>query len=907
MMCFILGKQLAPVKKCQLVSSLQEYQHHTMTFTLDLRQVPISRYYDECSRQQLAIQRLLKENSAFRDMLSQKQALTKVSRPHFLQELLNENAKRAAGKKICYAESFKQSCLALRILMGPMAYKILQANVEAPSLTTLKRTLQSKFAPSEGELIVHETVRCMIANGEKMYAWISEDDTKIQPRVCYNSGEDTVIGLCLPIDENGMPRKAFFKFVSIAAVREYLKAYPLSTYIKLVTLTSLSPNARSYSILIYGTKGSDTYEGACSRWKIIYEAFKSAGVEIMGSSSDGFSAYLKGMKVINNLPCSAPTCPEAYKAFFRCDYNSYILCVQDGVHMVVKMFRALGTKTLVIGKKVASRATLFSAVRHLGKGLTRVSIAELESQSDMMSFSICERASSEEVCDLLKRPEEQATKVFLILIQLVILAYIDPKTPPAARITAAWELAFFMRLWKFFLKINSRINRSAGVTEETHVFNVETSFVSSNVNECCEINAHNLIMYNDRCRDKGMPELFLPSLTGSQPNEAMFRLLRSLTTTRSTIVSFGVRDVIERIRRLWFLADHKTTAKEDKTFIYSSARENELFIPTELPSEEEVRALVHQGFINARAKMAELGCFWNSDKYPEPELSPVPTVANPELFPDEHEPDNNQDFAPTLTQPPVGAPKKGLKKTAKKGSKKTPQEGPEKCLGEKPVDIGLEDVDPIPDEVIYDDLFISNLDHLIAQKLSLDKTLEVVTIESGVDDPAAPIDIDKLIDKVPKSYIPVVRGGEHYLMKKYTVLWLLSVNSKKISSDRLRRFIGEKRVTLGNRVCVGDFIFMDDKDGEEVVCQVQSFAFKQGKKKFSGNSCPYTGDVAHAVKVLVQRFKIINRDASRFIEEEKVAPSFIDMISYKRHISLKRHVTTGDMEFRQVQVSQAHF
>lgn len=873
-----------------------------MSFTLDLDQALITRFYDECTRQQLAIQRLLKDNKLFRNMLADQKALDKVSRPHFLQQLLDENIKRAAGKKICYAESFKQSCLALRVLMGPMAYKILQMNVEAPSLSTLKRTLRTTFAPSEGELVIHETIRCMIANGEQMYAWISEDDTKIQPRVCYNSSEDTVIGLCLPLGEDGMPRKAFFNFVSIAAVRAYLQSYPLSTYIKLVALTSLSPNARSYSILIYGTKGTDTYEGVCARWKYIYEAFKAAGVEIMGSSSDGFSAFLKGMKGICGLPCVAQNCPDEYKAFFRCKYDSYLLCIQDAVHMVVKLFRALMTKTLVIGKEVATRAILFSAVRLFGKALTRVSIAELEGQKDMMSFSICERASSEEVCELLNRPEEQATKIYLRLIQLVIVAYIEPSAQPATRITAAWELNFFMRLWKFFLKIHSRINRSAGVSEETHVFNVENSFVSSNVYECIEMNAHNIIMFHDRCRDKGKPELFLPSLTGSQPNESMFRLLRSFTTTWSTVVNFGVRDVIERIRRMWFLADHKTKAKEDGTFIYGAPREKKLFIPEALLSREEVRQSVHQGFVNACATFAELGCIWNSSKYPEPDLTPAPSIETQEQSADDQDPDNSPDFSPTLEEPGKGTPMKGAKKTQKKGAKKTQKKGPEKNSSGSTGDLGPDDIAYIPDEVIYDDLFMSNLDHLIAQKVSLDKSLEVVTIESDVCDPEAPINVDSLSEKIPKSYIPVMRCGEHYLMKKYTVLWLLAVNSlEKVSSDRLRRFIGEKRVTLGSRVCVGDFIWMDDNNGEEVVCQAVSFDFINRKTKFAGNSCPYKGPVAQAVKVLVQRYRIVDRGEARVIEAKPAPQSYIKMACYKRHIPMKRNFVTGEIEIRQSQ------
>lgn len=888
---------------------MHEYRHYNISFTVDFTQAPITRYYEECTQQELVIHRLLEENNVFRDLLIKQKVLEKFKRPHFLQEILDAHTNQSMKRKVHYEESFKESCLALRIMMGQAAYKIFRANVTTPGLTTLHKTLHKHYGAKEGELVVEETARRIKANDEQLYAWIAEDDTKIQDGVSYDPTDDQVIGLCLPLDESGMPRKLFFEFVSISAVRDYLKTYPMSTYMKLVTLTTLSPNARTYTILLYGTKGTDTYGAIRARWRYIFEAFKAVGITIVGFSSDGFPAYLKTMKSFVILPCATPDCPVIFTGFFRCSWTNDFYCIQDPTHVVVKFHRALATKEPVIAKKVASRAILFSTVGHLGKGVTVVTLKELEGQRDMMSFSICERAASTAITDRMVRPEERATALYLRLIQLTITAFLDPSTLPLARLSAAFEVVFFLRMWKISLSIHSERRKSTDSEEDTHHISIEHNFISSNLNECCEMNAHNLLMFMCYCRDISMPWLFLPTRTGSQPCEATFRTLRSMATMKQTAINVSMRDVISLIKRLSFLCKHRTTAAEDGTFNYPTAREKPLFIPETLPTNEEAKEAVDEGFRNAKESMRELGFEWRLSAYPEPNLTAAPFCGLPEPNDSddlgEIDPDDSLNFTPTLSEE-----KKSKKpsKTAPKGKAKkkhTSKKSSECVEAENSADL---DVIDIPDEVIHDDLFLSNLEYLISRKEK--GALEVFTVESEAGTSAAiPVDIDSLAEKIPKQYLVVMRGGEQYLIKKCTLLWLLSTNTQKVPTDRLRRFIGEKRTANGKRLCCGDFVIMVDKKEQEVVCQVIGFAFKKDVKKksakqgaketkkpkrFIGNSCPYEGEVARTVRVLVQCYSLVGRE----IKTETADPSYIDMIKYKRKISLKRNIETGAMELR---------
>lgn len=859
-----------------MVVPLYVWQRIDTTFRVDQKQPPITDYLNECTRHELIVGRLLEDNKVFRDLLSKRESANLLTRPTFLQEILKENINRANNKKICYSEHFKRSCTAMRIMMGPAAYRIFQANLGVPSLTTVGATLRKAFAQEEGELVVEEVVRHIKRNGEQMYAWIGEDDTKIQGAVRYDRRTDKVIGLEIPLDGNGVPHRSFFRFTTISAVKEYLRTYPVATYMKLVTLTTLSPKAHSYNVLIYGTKGTDKSENICARWKYIYNAFKAAGVTIVGFSSDGFPAFLKSMKIICSLPCANCQCPGGYKDFFRCKWGPDFLCIQDPTHICVKLMRAISSKQLALGKQVACLGQLISAIRHLPKSVTHLSVRELEGQTDMMSFRICERACAKELLDAMVRPEEQATKIYLNLIRLAITAFIDPKTTPADRIAAAMELDMFLRLWKYFLKAHSNIRRSRDTSECAHKLTLEANFVSSNVYECVLLNAHNLIMFHDYCRDLGRPDLFLPTRTGSQPNEAAFRCLRSMSTWNSTAVNIEMRDAIYKCNRLWFLGEHRATAAEDGTFNYKSARANQLHIPESLLSVDEVKEQVRRGFERAKSSFAILGCYWDSNKFPEPDIAQVVIEPESEHGADD-DPENSLDFAPEHT------PKK-VKKPRKRG---------EKLRGAEP----HRSEPAIPAEVMQDEMFLANLDYILANKC------EELTVGSITDDGSANETLpDQCLTEheAKKGYLQVTYAGRSLLIQKSSALWtLLDTKDPKVSVDRLRRFMGEKRVTLEGRIACGDFTIMNGgdkggKDGEDL-CQVLGFRYKKLKRRFFANSCPIAAPPGGGgIETLVARYLVVDGA----IEWTREDPFYKDINSYLRHVSLKRDLSSGKMTLR---------
>lgn len=126
-----------------------------------------------------------------------------------------------------------------------------------------------------------------------------------------------------------------------------------------------------------------------------------------------------------------------------------------------------------------------------------------------MNYAIAEKVCSKKVTDKLTRPEEQATKIYLLLLRAIITAYIDPRTNPETRIYSSRYCALFCRMWKEYLATAVPKGKKANDTVKK---TVDRNFITSNLHACFEVNGHNSLLLHNQCRDLKRPELFLPPL-----------------------------------------------------------------------------------------------------------------------------------------------------------------------------------------------------------------------------------------------------------------------------------------------------------------------------------------------------------------------------------------------------------
>lgn len=313
------------------------------------------------------------------------------------------------------------------------------------------------------------------------------------------------------------------------------------------------------------------------------------------------------MKEVSNIPSKEcdPSIPELFRWFFCGNWQPPYLCIQDAVHMVVKAFRALMTKILSLGfgnEAFASRSVLISLTNMFPKMIIGITKYDLTENKDNMNYAIAEKICAKRVTDKLTRPEEQATKTYLLLMRSIITAYIAPETTPDERIFASWYCAMFCRIWK------ESLCTAAKSAKDTVNATVDRSFISSNLHACMEINGHHTTLFHNQCRDMGRPELFLPHLTGSQPCEDKFRTLRSISTTRSTVVNFDTFEVLQKGKRLKTLDEF---ASPTDGFDFNSKKVKPCFVPNALLSDSEVNAIVGHGFQKAKQDFSDLRYEWN--------------------------------------------------------------------------------------------------------------------------------------------------------------------------------------------------------------------------------------------------------------------------------------------------------
>lgn len=309
---------------------------------------------------------------------------------------------------------------------------------------------------------------------------------------------------------------------------------------------------------------------------------------------------MKTMQFTMSLPLSPEQqsdCPAEFRKFFWALWNVPYVCIQDPMHLVVKCFRALMLKCLKFGRDVASRAVLVSFVQQVGKVISGITLAQLSQNYDRMNYSIAAKLCSKKIIGELKREGERATKEYLVFMHHIQVAYISETSSPAERIYSSWYSAFYVRMWSRFL---SQVISKQEHSKDSFDLSKQKNFVSSNVEICTELNGHSLLKFHNTVRDNNRPDLFVPTLMNSQGSEETFRSIRSLSSTRSTVVNVDVLEFIQRSSRLIIMEDAPTSLGNFRT---RSSKTAKTMIPTALLSDSEVAAVVHQGFDDVRKTM----------------------------------------------------------------------------------------------------------------------------------------------------------------------------------------------------------------------------------------------------------------------------------------------------------------
>lgn len=117
-----------------------------------------------------------------------------------MTEASNKNLLRSK-QGFRYDDDFKRFCVYNRMLSGPMAFKSLHLNLKGcfPSISTTNRYIhRSDHAIIEGNLRVDELLVHLKARNQSLWVALSEDATRIENKLQYDSRTNQIIGFCLP-------------------------------------------------------------------------------------------------------------------------------------------------------------------------------------------------------------------------------------------------------------------------------------------------------------------------------------------------------------------------------------------------------------------------------------------------------------------------------------------------------------------------------------------------------------------------------------------------------------------------------------------------------------------------------------------------------------------------------------
>lgn len=95
-------------------------------------------------------------------------------------------------------------------------------------------------------------------------------------------------------------------------------------------------------------------------------------------------------------------------------------------------------------------------------------------------------------------------------------------------------------------------------------------------------------------------------LLNSQTCENEFRTYRSMSTTRSTVTDFDIKEMCQKAKRLYALKEISSSVED---FEFHQTKSKNKHIPTALLSDDEVNNILHSAFEDAKFEFSELSKF----------------------------------------------------------------------------------------------------------------------------------------------------------------------------------------------------------------------------------------------------------------------------------------------------------
>lgn len=229
----------------------------------------------------------------------------------------------------------------LRMLCGPLAYDTIQRNLEGalPSLVTTNRFIKgSEYAVIKGALRSTELLNYLTELKLPLAVCISEDCTRVEGRIQYDSKTNQIIGFTLPIDNTtGLPAPFSFHARSAEEIFNHFSSEKnsVSSFVDVIMAQPLA-NAPPFCLALFGSDCKYTSIDVEKRWMHIKHELNKLNIKVLTFSSDSDPKYNRAMR---NLSGITKLCDSELFNVRSCDekHICYPFYVQDPTHIGTKL------------------------------------------------------------------------------------------------------------------------------------------------------------------------------------------------------------------------------------------------------------------------------------------------------------------------------------------------------------------------------------------------------------------------------------------------------------------------------------------------------------------------------------------------------------------------------------------
>ena len=290
------------------------------------------------------------------------------------------------------------------------------------------------------------------------------------------------------------------------------------------------------------------------RWKFVNNELQKRGVTVYTNGADGAGPFLKAMVIESDLFKTASR--MFLTAGLMSTLKSNALSAQGIIHLLAKLRTRLiiPSNIISIGTEVACRGHLTEVLKKFPKerhGLTHRAIDDKDKQNYTSIGLLVKPCVESCLKELDTTVKTYGTVVYLTFMRDIRDSFFDKSLSPLRRIYLIWKPVYFARIWRSWLAINNLVESDR--------------FITNNAYLCLELNAHMVLnlVYNVISSQYPQDTLRL-WMTGSQSCEQLFRILRSMTPTFSTMVNFTMKGILDKVHKLQFLA----TSESDETIAF---------------------------------------------------------------------------------------------------------------------------------------------------------------------------------------------------------------------------------------------------------------------------------------------------------------------------------------------------